>query len=280
MMKKLSKIALLAAASAFMLAVFPACGDDDDGDDDPSVKITGGTSVTVGGTALKLTATVSNFPEGDVTYAWSSSNEDAATAAADSDDPSKATVTAVAEGKTTITVTATAGETTATTAIEVSVKAEGSAENEGSEPSKAEEYVLDITKIPETTGTTNKLDDTVTVISTATNSSGSSQTIKYSSNGYVQMSGAKAQSTYGLQLTLSKAATITVTATKKNNGSATAIVLLSSDGSSEVARTNGIDDNGAASLTDYTLDVANAGTYILGADANGCFVYSLKITYK
>ncbi|MDE6705496.1 MAG: hypothetical protein K2J81_06280 [Treponemataceae bacterium] len=38
MMKKLSKIALLAAASAFMLAVFPACGDDD-GDDDPKATL-------------------------------------------------------------------------------------------------------------------------------------------------------------------------------------------------------------------------------------------------
>ena len=38
MMKKLSKIALLAAASAFMLAVFPACGnDDDDGETPPPV---------------------------------------------------------------------------------------------------------------------------------------------------------------------------------------------------------------------------------------------------
>ena len=35
MMKKLSRIALLAAASAFMLAVFPACGDDDSGEETP-----------------------------------------------------------------------------------------------------------------------------------------------------------------------------------------------------------------------------------------------------
>ncbi|MDE7227044.1 MAG: hypothetical protein K2N31_01830 [Treponemataceae bacterium] len=131
MMKKLSKIALLAAASVFMLAVFPACGDDD-GDDDPSVKITGGTSVTVGGTALELTATVSNFPDG-VTYEWASSDEGIVTVEKKSDDPSKATVTPVAEGTATITVTATAGDTTATTAIEVSVKAEGSVEEEGKE---------------------------------------------------------------------------------------------------------------------------------------------------
>lgn len=39
MMKKLSKIALLAAASAFMLAVFPACGDDDE-EADPKATLT------------------------------------------------------------------------------------------------------------------------------------------------------------------------------------------------------------------------------------------------
>ncbi|MDE6351071.1 MAG: Ig-like domain-containing protein [Treponemataceae bacterium] len=129
MMKKLSRIALLAAASAFMLAVFPACGDDED---DPSVEITGEKTVKMGET-LGLTASVSDFPDGEVAYAWSSSDEAVATVAADSDDPSKATVTPVAEGTATITVTATAGDTTATTAIEVSVKAEGSVEEEGKE---------------------------------------------------------------------------------------------------------------------------------------------------
>lgn len=39
MMKKLSKIALLAAASAFMLAVFPACGDDEE-EADPKATLT------------------------------------------------------------------------------------------------------------------------------------------------------------------------------------------------------------------------------------------------
>ena len=276
MMKKLSKIALLAAASAFMLAVFPACGDDDDGDDDPSVKIVTeqSTTVEVDGT-IDLMAEVSNFPEGEVTYDWKSDKTDIATVAQNPENKAQAQVKAFAAGTAKITVTATVGDTVATADVTVTVATEGS-----TPPSQTENYVLDITAIPETTGTTNKLDDTVTVISTATNSSGSSQTIKYSSNGYVQMSGAKAQSTYGLQLTLPKAATITVTATKKNNGSANAIVLLSSDGTSEVAKTGGIDANGATSLTEYTLDVSEAGTYILGADANGCFLFSLKIAYK
>ena len=60
MMKKLSKIALLAAASAFMLAVFPACGDDDDGDDDPkaTLALVGDPVVLETGTAATVTATV------------------------------------------------------------------------------------------------------------------------------------------------------------------------------------------------------------------------------
>ena len=279
MMKKLSKIALLAAASAFMLAVFPACGDDD-GDDDPSVKIVTeqSTTVEVDGT-IDLMASVSNFPEGEVTYDWKSDKTDIAKVAQNPENKAQARVTAVTAGTAKITVTATVGKTVKTAEVTVTVTDEENGEEGGEQP-KTEEYVLDITAIPETTGTTNKLDNTVTVISTATNSSGSNQTIKYSSNGYVQMSGAKAQSTYGLQLTLPKAATITVTATKKNNGSANAIVLLSSDGTSEVAKTGGIDANGATSLTEYTLDVSEAGTYILGADANGCFLFSLKIAYK
>ncbi len=64
MMKKLSRIALLVAASVFMLAVFPACGDDED---DPSVKITGEKTVKMG-EMLELVAVVSDFPEGEVAY--------------------------------------------------------------------------------------------------------------------------------------------------------------------------------------------------------------------
>lgn len=148
MMKKLSKIALLAAASAFMLAVFPACGDDEEegggNGGTPTVKITGGNSVTVGGTALELTASVENFPEG-VTYDWTSSATDKATVEPKSDDPSKATVTAVAEGTAKITVTATAGDTVKSDEIEVTIKAEESLKPELTFP-------LSIT--PTTTGST------------------------------------------------------------------------------------------------------------------------------
>lgn len=144
----------------------------------------------------------------------------------------------------------------------------------------AETYTLDISKIPETIGTTNKLDDTVTVISTKTSSKGVAQTIKYSEGGkYVQMSGAGVDKNYGLQLTLTGAATIKVKATKKVSGSATAVKLINTDGS-EKGKTSGIDENGATSLTEYPISVDAAGTYIIGADSNGCFLFSLVIEYK
>ena len=220
MMKKLSKIALLAAASAFMLAVFPACGDDDDGDDDPSVKITGGTSVTVGGTALDLTATVSNFPE-SVTYDWASSAEDVAMVAADSDDPSKATVTPVAEGTATITVTATVGDTVATADVTVTVAAEGS-----TPPSQTENYTLNIenlTTLGNVKESSRDFDTTVTKIwAVAANKS-----IQGFANGtppFIKMTGGganvNANAEYGLQVKISAAATITITALSKQGKSA------------------------------------------------------------
>ncbi|MBD5427217.1 MAG: hypothetical protein HDR38_06695 [Treponema sp.] len=127
MMKKLSKIALLAAASAFMLAVFPACGDDDDGDDDPSVKIVTeqSTTVEVDGT-IDLMASVSNFPEGEVTYDWKSDKTDIATVAQNPENKAQARVTAVTAGTAKITVTATVGETEKSADVTVTVTAKGS----------------------------------------------------------------------------------------------------------------------------------------------------------
>ncbi|MDE5615163.1 MAG: Ig-like domain-containing protein, partial [Treponemataceae bacterium] len=130
---KLSRIALLAAASAFMLAVFPACGDDDDGEEptstpQPSVKIvTEATSmaVEVDGT-LDLMAEVSNFPEGDVTYDWKSDKTDIATVAQNPENKAQAQVKAVAAGTAKITVTATVGETVKTAEVTVTVAAKGS----------------------------------------------------------------------------------------------------------------------------------------------------------
>ena len=151
-------------------------------------------------------------------------------------------------------------------------------DDKGPSVNQNSDYTLDITKIPETTGATNKLDDTVTVVSTKKNNSGTAQTIKYSSNGYVQMSGAGVSTEYGLKLTLSAAATIKVKATKKSNGTATAVKLLDSSGNAAGA-TSGIDANGATSLTEYSISNVAAGTYYLGADSNGCFLFSLVIDY-
>lgn len=123
MMKKLSKIALLAAASAFMLAVFPACGDDDE-EDDPSVKIvTNAESMTVevDGT-IDLMASVSDFPEGEVTYEWASDKTNFATVKQDPTNKAQAQVKAVAAGTAKITVTAKSGSTTATAEVTVTVK--------------------------------------------------------------------------------------------------------------------------------------------------------------
>lgn len=60
MMKKLSKIALLAAASAFMLAVFPACGDDDEDNDPPkaTLALVGDPVALKAGTPTPVEATV------------------------------------------------------------------------------------------------------------------------------------------------------------------------------------------------------------------------------
>ncbi|MDE6736793.1 MAG: hypothetical protein K2J50_04750, partial [Treponemataceae bacterium] len=61
MMKKLSKIALLAAASAFMLAVFPACGDDDGNDDPKATLAAEAVELEVGkGIPVEATVTVEN----------------------------------------------------------------------------------------------------------------------------------------------------------------------------------------------------------------------------
>lgn len=97
------------------------------------------------------------------------------------------------------------------------------------------------------------------------------------------MSSAKVTTEYGLKLTLTNPATIKVKATKKENGSATAIKLLNSEGA-QAGITSGIDnivstENPVSSLTEYTINVTSAGSYYIGADANGMLLYSLVIDY-
>ncbi|MDE7391673.1 MAG: hypothetical protein K2M90_04310, partial [Treponemataceae bacterium] len=76
MMKKISKLALLAAATAFLLAAFPACSDEDDGNEPtPTVKPGDGDGGEGGGSSTPATAkeynfvglAISDFPEGTIT---------------------------------------------------------------------------------------------------------------------------------------------------------------------------------------------------------------------
>lgn len=168
-MKKLSKIALLAAASAFMLAVFPACGDDD-GDDDPSVKIVTeqSTTVEVDGT-IDLMASVSNFPEGEVTYNWKSDKTDIATVAQNSENKAQAQVKAVTAGTAKITVTATVGETEKSADVTVTVTAKGSNPDPVTPPpsSDAVTAAWDFTTSPEGFPTSDAEADAITDFSIA-----------------------------------------------------------------------------------------------------------------
>ena len=122
MMKKLSKLALLAAATALLLAGVTACSDDDDKDPEPGVTIEGGTSVAVG-KEITLTAKATDF-SGNVTYTWESSDKAKATVTQDTSDLSKATVIGIAEGTAKITVKARAGDTEKTAAVTVTVTAD------------------------------------------------------------------------------------------------------------------------------------------------------------
>lgn len=259
MKKKLAKLALLAAATAFLLVAFPACSNDDD--DDGIVSVTGvslnktAESVEIGKT-VTLTAEVAPTNATNKAVTWKSSDDTIATVA-------NGVVTGVKAGEATITVTTVDGEKTATCNVTVTSASSGT----------TEDYVLDLESI-DATETTQKIDDIVTAIATA-----SGKKVKYNSNGYLEMGGGKAADNYGLILTLPQAATITVRATKKAGGSANKLVLLSEDGKTVVAESSGIDEN-AVPQTDYTLEVEKAGTYIFGADSNGCWVYKFEISWK
>ena len=97
---------------------------------------------------------------------------------------------------------------------------------------------------------------------------------------YINLSGGGATvAQNSLKLTLTKAGTITVTATGKNDSNSKYIKLLKSDGSQESIETNAL-----AKTTDtpaeYTVEASVAGTYYLGASGDGCRIYGLSITYK
>lgn len=274
MMKKLSKIALLAAASAFMLAVFPACGDDED---DPSVEITGGDSVTIGET-LELTAVVSDFPEFGVAYDWSSSDESVATVVADSEAPSKATVTPVAEGKATITVTASVGGTVAIAAIEVSVKAEGTDGGEQVDDplKKSGTFTEDITALPfsVTTGLTDTVTDSskngkYTITNGTTIAGGYFKIVQSDKSSTVYYTDAKRSKINSIELdkqsnnsyiefTVTGSAEITISA-KSTGGSNTSYVeIVAADGTGTFETATVVTGNSSATEIKKTC---KAGTY-------------------
>ncbi|MDE6773231.1 MAG: hypothetical protein K2J14_01165, partial [Treponemataceae bacterium] len=217
--KKISKLALLAAATAFLLAAFPACSDEDDGNEPtPTVKPGDG--------------------EGD------------------GDDDENG--------------------------------------GNGGDSNTSNSYVLNVSfsANEEIQGTDKEIDDVVTVRATAMDSKGEKyQKIKLNKNGYIEMGGAQAKPNYGLEITFSKAATVKTKVTKKSStGTATKAVLVKTEFDADgktpivVAQTDGIDDfnesNTAASVTERTIEVTEPGTYVFGADSNGCFVYSLVINWK
>ena len=220
MMKKISKLALLAAATAFLLAAFPACSNDDN-----------------------------NKTEQDETGGGESTGDE---------------------------------------------ENGGNGGGNSGDSNTSNSYVLNVSfsANEEIQGTDKEIDDVVTVRATAVDSKGEKyQKIKLNKNGYIEMGGAQAKPNYGLEITFSKAATVKTKVTKKSStGTATKAVLVKTEFGADgktpivVAQTDGIDDfnesNTAASVTERTIEVTEPGTYVFGADSNGCFVYSLVINWK
>ena len=293
-MKKLSKIALLAAASAFMLAVFPAC-DNDDGDDDPSVKITTkatSMAVEVEGT-LDLMAEVSNFPEGDVTYDWKSDKTDIATVAQNPENKAQARVTAAAAGTAKITVTATVGDTEKSAEVTVTVTAKGSNPEPVIPPSADEETyadaVWDFAQATSSAGlptASGSISDTSLAAS-----SGSGATLSVvSSKGYyrdnkcVHIDGGSGKTqdsptsaTGTFTLTLEKSAYVTV----HLNGTGAArtdrwVVIADSNGTvlAETPATTGLD----STERDLSTSKLNPGTYKIYANFARIFKITLSNT--
>ena len=226
MMKKLSKLVLLAAATALLLAGVTACSDDDDKDPEPDVKIEGSTSVAVDD-EITLTANATGFL-GDVTYTWRSLDTATATVTQNTSVPSKATVKGIAEGTAKITVTAKAGDTEKTAEVTVKV-ATG-----GEQPStlwKISDYFSELGNVPNggsaaslsSLGHTDGKDCGIVKIGAnvkvRSDGDGKSNTITEGITGYCQLSNGKAGS---LLLTVPAGAT-KITLGAKNANRALAI---------------------------------------------------------
>ena len=126
-----------------------------------------------------------------------------------------------------------------------------------------------------------KLDDTISVYASA---SGKSIEGK---DTYVQLTGGKASATsgseYGLQVTLAKAAKITIKALSKESKTACQWTLagtasVTSTGTPAVANAKG--DVSTTAPATLTFASVAAGTYYLGASADGGYLTSLVIEYQ
>ncbi|MDE7227797.1 MAG: hypothetical protein K2N31_05725 [Treponemataceae bacterium] len=188
-------------------------------------------------------------------------------------------------------MTATVGDTVATADVTVTVAAEGS-----TPPSQTENYTLNIenlTALGNVKESSKDFDTTVTKIwAVATNKS-----IQGFANGtppFIKMTGGganvSANAEYGLQVKISAAATITITALSKQGKSTNQWILKGMDGASDVDSTGTPavaaaelkSDNLSQNTKPATLTFADvpAGTYMLGPKADGGYLFSLKIAYK
>lgn len=145
-------------------------------------------------------------------------------------------------------------------------------------------YTLDMTAVKnlgKVEATNKKIDDTISVYASANGKSIEGK------GTYVQMTGGKASkssgSEYGLQVTLTKAAKVTIGALSKESKSAAQWVMIgattvTSTGTPAVAHAKS--DVTTTAPATLTFENVAAGTYMLGAKSNGGNLYSLVIEYK
>ncbi len=149
-------------------------------------------------------------------------------------------------------------------------------------PAVAETYTLNIANCPTTAETTKVVDSTISVVAAA-----SGKKIENKST-YLQMTGGKASATagveYGLKVTLTKtASTITIKASSKESKAANQWIMKGASGASDVTSTGtpatAPEKGNVSNVATLTFSSVPAGTYYLGASADGGYLTSLVITY-
>ena len=181
--------------------------------------------------------------------------------------------TTEADGEFDVTITASYGGKTKT--VTRKIKVEGTPGGGGETT-----YTLDIANFPTTvTGTTQEIDSTVTVISTAKDSQSKDKSIA-GKGTYVQMTGGAAAADYGLQLTLAKNATITAKATTKTTGKTLMLLDSASNNKREASKIIDSTTTNVSDAVEITFENVAAGTYMFGSSSGGCYLFSLVIEYK